>query len=139
VRTAAFVAATAAALALAACGESDEDKAQDRICDARADISRQLETLGNLTPSTATTDQVRDSVEAIGDDLKAMGEAQVDLNEDRRKEIQAANQAIASDLREIGSTVLRSTSVEEARAQLESSVAQLRQSYDDTLAKVDCG
>ena len=129
----------AAVLGLAACGESEEDKAQNRVCDARADISKEVETLKGLTPSTATTDQIQKSVRAIGDSLKSIGEAQADLNADRRKEVQAANQALAADLRDIGSTVLRSPSVAEAKTQLQAAVDKLGESYDATLAKVDCG
>ena len=137
-RTVAVLAA-AAALALGACGSSEEDQARDDVCDARADIERQVNELKELTPSTATVDQVRENVEAIGNDLRKIGEAQGQLSDERRSEIQAANQALTAELREIGSTILRSTSVEEARAQLEAAVTQLGASYSNTLAKFDCG
>ena len=45
---AAGVAALLAALALAACGDSKEEKAQQSVCDARADISKEVDKLKGL-------------------------------------------------------------------------------------------
>ena len=42
-----------AALALGACGESKEDKAKSTVCDARADIGKQVDKLKGLTITTA--------------------------------------------------------------------------------------
>lgn len=128
-----------AALALAACGESKEDKAREQVCDARADIDRQVQGLRQLTPSTVTADAVRQSVEAIRGDLGKIRDAQGDLSEERRQEVQDANDAFAAEVSGVASTVLRSTSVEEARSQLRAAADQLAESYRTTLAQVDCG
>jgi hypothetical protein len=37
-------------LALGACGESDEEEAQNTVCDARDDINKQVNELKSLTP-----------------------------------------------------------------------------------------
>ena len=81
---------------------------------------------------------MKKSVQAIGDDLKKIGDAQGDLSDERRSEVEAANKALAADLKEIGSTVLRSTSLQEAKTQLQDAVTQLQGTYSSTLAKVDC-
>jgi hypothetical protein len=133
------VIALLAALALAACGESREDQARDQVCDARADIDRQVKTLQGVTPSTVTADAVRESVEAITNDLGEIRDAQGDLGEERRQEVEAATDAFAAEVREVGSTILRSTSVEEARSQLGAAADQLAESYSTTLGAVDCG
>jgi hypothetical protein len=39
--------------ALGACGESDEEKAQNKVCDAKADIGKQVDELTALTPATS--------------------------------------------------------------------------------------
>lgn len=127
------------ALVLAACGESKEDKAREQVCDARADIDRQVQGLRQLTPSTVTADAVRQSVEAIRGDLGKIRDAQGDLSEERRQEVQDANDAFAAEVSGVASTVLRSTSVEEARSQLRAAADQLAESYRTTLAQVDCG
>ena len=64
----------AAALALAACGESTQDKAQSQVCDARADIGKQVDDLKALTPATFTTDAVTKSLDAIRSDLSKMND-----------------------------------------------------------------
>ena len=48
-----------AALA-AGCGESDAEKAQNQVCDARDDLNKQVNELAGLTPATATTEGVQD-------------------------------------------------------------------------------
>ena len=127
------------ALAASGCGESDEEKAQNRVCDARAGIASEVESLGGLTPSTVTADAVRDSVDSIRVDLKAIGEAQDDVSDERRDDLKAANTAFAASIREVGANVLRSQSVEEARTQLTAAADTLAASYRSTLGTFDCG
>ena len=43
---------------LGACGESDEEQAQDAVCDARASIQKQVDELSGLTLGTATAASV---------------------------------------------------------------------------------
>ena len=128
-----------AALALGACGgQSKQDKAQKQVCDARADISKQVDTLKGLTISTATTDQLQSSIKAIGDDLKQIKSAQGDLNDQRKSEVQAANQAFESQVKAVTSSLLSSTSISDAKTQVSSALQQLATSYQQTFAKVDC-
>jgi hypothetical protein len=133
------VALAVVALAASGCGESEEEKAQNQVCDARAGIASEVESLGALTPSTVTADAVRDSVDSIKADLKEIGEARDDVSEARREDLKAANTAFAASIREIGANVLRSQSVEEARTQLTTSVDTLAASYRSTLGTFDCG
>jgi regulator of protease activity HflC (stomatin/prohibitin superfamily) len=128
----------ALALAPAGCGESTEDRALVEVCDARADITRQIDELAQLTPTTVTADAVTQNVEAIRGDLRTITEAQGELSDDRREEARAANDAFAAEVRSVASTLLRSTSVEEAEAQLGTAVDQLAESYRSTLGTVDC-
>ena len=46
---------TIAAIAVG-CGEADEEKAQNQVCDARADIDKQVNELAALAAATATTE-----------------------------------------------------------------------------------
>lgn len=128
-----------AAATVVGCGQSDQEKADATVCDARADIGREVDTLKQLTPETVTLDKVTTSVTAIGEDLKRIADAQGSLGDKRRKEIEAANQAFSAEIRQITSTVLRSSSVAEARAQLEGAVSRLAQAYSTSLAPIDCG
>jgi hypothetical protein len=127
--------------AAAGCGGDDtstQDKALNDVCDARADIGKQVDTLKQLTPSTITADQMSTSVTAIGNDLKQIGDAQGSLSDARRKEIADANKAFSAQIRQISSTLLKSTSVDQARAQLQTAVTQLADAYRTSLAPIDC-
>ena len=74
-------------LALAACGESDEEKAKGDVCDARDDIQKQVKDLQNLTLGTATLDQIRSNLTAIQDDVKKIADAQGNLSESDREQV----------------------------------------------------
>ena len=124
--------------ALGACGESDEEKAQNTVCDARDDIAEQVDELGSLTPATVTTDAVTQNLDAIKTDLQDISDAQSDLSDDRRSEVEAANKAFASSVEGIASEVLRSLSASDAKAALATAVQQLATSYEDTFAPLNC-
>src|ERR1700749_258257 len=102
------IAATfAVSVALVACGgQSKEQKATSQVCDARADIAKQVDTLKNLTVSTATTSQIKTSLNAIKDDLGKIKDAQGDLNPQRKSQLQQANEAFATQIKSIGSSLL---------------------------------
>ena len=80
-----LLALVAAVLVLAACGESKEDKAMKSVCNARADISKQIDHLKSLTPTTATIEGVQSSLTSIGKDLSTIKDAQGDLTGDRHR------------------------------------------------------
>jgi hypothetical protein len=126
------------ALGLGACGESKQDKAKTTVCDARADISKQVEQLKGLTVSTVTVDKVQNSVKAINDALSKIKDAQGDLSENRRQQVQDATKTFTSQVQSIAGSVGKSTSLSEAKAQLTSALQQLGDAYEQSFAKVDC-
>jgi hypothetical protein len=129
----------AAALALAACGgESKSDKAQKQVCSARADIQKQVNTLTGLTPTTATVDGVKNSLGAIGDDLKTIAGAQGDLNDERKKQVQAANDQFSSEFTSIVASVGTGISISDAGTKLKAAAQELSAAYQKSFAKVDC-
>jgi hypothetical protein len=133
-----IVAMLAAGLVLAACGQSQQDKAKSQVCDARADIKKQVDQLKGLTVSTASVDGVKSSLKTIQTDLGKMKDAQGDLNADRKKQVTAANQAFASQLSSIVKNVGSSLSLTEAATQVKSALAQLTSTYQQTLGRIDC-
>ena len=126
------------ALALGACGESSEEKAQSTVCDARADIGKQVDTLKSLTPATVTTDAVTESLDAIKNDLKDISGAQSDLSSDRRSEAEAANKAFASSIEGIAGQIGTSLSASDAKAALVTALQQLGAAYEETFAPLNC-
>ena len=119
-------------------GESKADKAMANVCDARAGISEQVDTLKGLTPSTASVDKVRTSVQAIGDDLAKIAQARKDLAAANRDQVQQANQEFASKLRDLAGTVARSITAQDAAAQLTQAAKDLAAVYQTTYGKIDC-
>jgi hypothetical protein len=127
-----------APLGLAACGESKQDKATSSVCSARSDISKEVDKLKGLTPSTVTVDGVQKSLKAIRGDLSKIKDAQGDLSGDRRQQVQDATKTFTSQLQSIAGSVGRSTSLSEAKAQLTSALQQLGDAYKQSFARVDC-
>jgi hypothetical protein len=132
------VAVVVLAIALGACGESAEEKAQSTVCDARADIGKQVDTLKSLTPATVTTDAVTQSLDTIKNDLKEISDAQSDLSSDRRSEVEAANKAFASSIDGIAGQIGTSLSASDAKAGVVTALQQLGASYEETFAPLNC-
>ena len=122
------------AIVLSACGESAEEKAQGTVCDARDDIAKEVDELKSLTPPTVTTDAVRQSLDAIKNDLYDIAGARLDLNSDRR----AANKAFASAVEGVASQVVTSLTDPDAKAALVRALQQLEASYFATFAGLNC-
>jgi hypothetical protein len=134
---------TVAALALgvlgfAACGESAQEKAKAEVCSARANISKQVETLTALTITTASVSQVKTSVEAIAGDVNKIKDAQPNLDPSRKEQVQSANDTFASEVSKIVSGLASNLSLSNAEAHLKSAVSELAASYRKTLAPIDC-
>jgi Tfp pilus assembly protein PilP len=127
-----------AALALSACGQSKADKAQKQVCDARADISKQVDELKGLTLSTATIDGVKENVSAIQADLKKIADAQGTLSQDRRAQIKAATDQFVTSVKSIAQGLTSNLSLENARSQLAAAGKTLGAAYADSLGKIDC-
>lgn len=139
VRAVALIAALLAAFVVAGCGgNSKEDQAKTDVCNARADISKQVDTLKGLTISTATLSQVQDSLKAIGDDLTKIKNARGNLSSDRRKQVDDANKNFESQVRSTFSDLGKSTTVTDAKTQLQQAFQSLANSYQQTFAKIDC-
>ena len=126
-------------LALAACGESDEEKAKADVCDARDDIRTQVSELQDLTIGTATVDKVKSHLNAIGDDLKKIADAQDQLSESDKQQVKSANEAFKSKVKTLGGDIGQSVSLEEAAQQLKSDFADLATTYEQALGPIDCG
>jgi hypothetical protein len=124
--------------ALGACGESDEEKAQSKVCDARDDIAKQVDELKSLTPATVTSDGVTQNLDAIQADLKDISDAQSDLSSDRRSEAEAATKAFSSSVQATATELGSSLSAADAKAQVVTALNQLAASYQEAFAPLNC-
>ena len=128
---------TAGALALTACGSSQADKAKSQVCDARADIAKQVNNLKGLELSTATVDGVSASLKAIREDLGKIKDAQGDLNAERKQQVQTANQQFGAQVTSIARNVVQSASLAAAGTQFTQATTQL-ESPPDCVTSAAC-
>jgi outer membrane protein TolC len=128
-----------ATLVAGGCGESEEDKAKTQVCDARADLKEQVDELGNLSLANATVDGVKGNLDAIKNDLRTMTDAQGDLDDTRKEEVEQATQQFTSEVNSIVTSLGSTTSLNSAANQLEAAFQELATSYEKTFGKIDCG
>ena len=138
VKRAFLLSALGVSLAFAACGESDEEKAQNQVCDAREDIKGQVTELQQLTLGTATTDKVKTHLNAIKDDINKIADAQGQLNGTQKQQVQKANDAFTSQVDNLIKNLGTSVSLQDAAAQLKVSVTDLAEAYDKALSPIEC-
>ena len=100
---------------------------------------RQLDELSNLTLSTATVDGVEKSLDAIQDDMQSIADAQGDLNDERKQQVESANKQFTSQLESIANGLTSNLSLSGAEQKLKDATQQLASSYKGTFAEVDCG
>jgi Tfp pilus assembly protein PilP len=134
----ALVLVLSAALILAACGESEQDKAQKRVCSARADIGKRVNELKALTPATATVDGVRARVDAIQEDLRKIVDAQDALNGDRRAKVKAATDRFTARVASLVQQAASSLSLRDAATRLRAAAGDLATAYAGSLGRIDC-
>ncbi len=129
----------AAGLVLAACGgESDQEKAQKTVCDARADIGKQVNELKALTPATASVNGVRANINAIQDDLRKIVDAQSTLSDDRRAQVKAATDQFTARVAQLVQEATSSLTLEDAATRLRAAVSDLATAYSQSIGKIDC-
>jgi hypothetical protein len=137
-RPAAAVAVLLSAAAFSACGESAQDKAKAQVCDARADISKQISTLSALPISTSAISEAKTGVEAIGNDLKKIKDAQPDLRPAVKQEVEKATEGFQKQLSSTASGVTAGLSLGNAKSQVKTSLTQLGESFRQSLAPLSC-
>jgi two-component sensor histidine kinase len=125
-------------LAVAGCGESDEDKAKGQICDARDDIQAQVSELQQLTLGTATTDKVKSHLNAIRDDITKIADARGELSDTQEQQLQKANDTFKSQLDNLIKNLGSSVSLQDAAAELKVNITDLAESYEKALSPIDC-
>jgi ABC-type glycerol-3-phosphate transport system substrate-binding protein len=130
--------ALALSLGFAACGESEEEKAQNQVCDAREDIKAQVTELQQLTIGTATTDKIKTHLNAIKADFNKIADAQGELNDAQKQQVQNANEQFKSQVDDLITNLGTSVSLQDATARLKTSLTDLVEAYDKALSPIDC-
>jgi hypothetical protein len=127
-----------AALVLASCGESSQEKAKAQVCEARSDISKQVKTLSGLTLSVNAPAEAKTGLEAIAKDLTKIKDAQPNLEPARKEQVQAATHTFEAQVSSILSELVSKPSLSKLETQLKSSLTQLAAGYEKALAPLNC-
>jgi hypothetical protein len=129
----------ASAALLAACGESEEEKAQNAVCDARADIERRVDDLASLTPTSVSIDRVTNNLEAIGNDLEKIAAERDDLSSEQRSAVDQAGRQFRSEVEATARDfVSGAASGEEAGERIGAALDDLAESFRSAYGPVDC-
>ena len=139
-RSAIVILASLLAALPVACGESEEEKAQDRVCDARADIEKRVDNLADLTITSASIDKVTNNLKAIRDDLETIAAEREDLAPEQRDAVDQAAKRFRSEFETAAEDVVSgAASGEEAGARIGAALDDLAKSFRDAYGPVDCG
>jgi hypothetical protein len=123
-----------------ACGESEEEKAQNRVCDARADIEKRVDDLAGLTITSASIDKVTNNLRAIRDDLEQIAAEREDLAPEQQDAVDQAAKRFRSELETAAKDVVSgAASGEEAGARIGAALDDLAKSFREAYGPVDCG
>ena len=137
-RTIVILASLLAALPVA-CGESEEEKAQDRVCDARADIEKRVDDLAGLTITTASIEDVTNNLKAIRDDLEKIAAEREDLAPEQQDAVDQAAKRFRSELETAAKDVVSgAASGEQAGARIGAALDELAKSFREAYGPVDC-
>ena len=132
-------------LTLAACGESEAEKAKAEVCSARNEISKQISKLESLTFSASAIDEAKSSFEAIGKELTKIKDAQPKLESSRREQVQSGVKTFESQLTTIASGVASSltsgnleSALKTAEPKLKAAVSTLASDFRQALGPISC-
>jgi hypothetical protein len=137
-KTRLIAAALLAAGTVSACGESDQEKAQTKVCDARADIQSQVDTLKGLPVSPDSVDKATASLQAMRGSLNEIADAQADLDPDRKQEVQTAVKTFGDQVRTAAAGAVSSGATGDAAASIRTAADQLATSFGESFQPIDC-
>jgi septal ring factor EnvC (AmiA/AmiB activator) len=123
---------------LAACGESDAEKAKKEACNAKEDIAEQVRAIESYTLLTVTKDELEQNIDSIETDVQTIRDALPDLESSLKTQFTEATEAFDESVSELAATVGESISIEDATKQFNADRQQLEASYNQAFASVSC-
>ena len=115
-----------------------QDEAASQVCDARADIQAQVETLTTLSAGSATKADVTSALAAITADLQKIKDAQAELTPERKQQVQDAVTAFETQLKDIVRQAVAGLATTDAATQAADAVASLKSAVTASLQPIDC-
>jgi hypothetical protein len=117
------------ALVLGACGDDDDDDSDDQsaLCDARSDLSDDLNELQDLDLSNTTVSQLSDLLGDIGEDSREIGQAGSDSLSDEADQVTQSLRDLLGTIADLGS----SDSLEDAGSSVDDALDGVRTSVEN--------
>jgi hypothetical protein len=144
-RPPAIAALLLSAVALAACGESAQEKAKAEVCGSRSEISKQITKLQGLTLSSNSLTEAKAGIEAITKELTKIKNAQSKLDPARKQQVQSASESFATQLSSIAGGLVSSlgagnieSALKNAGPQVKAALNKLSGAYQQALAPISC-
>jgi len=109
-----------------------------QVCDARADVSKQVDTLRGLSPNVSAVPQATAALQAIRDDLKTMKDAQPSLSADRRSEVEAATKQFEQQVTSVANDLTSNLTKGDIKSTLTTAADDLASGVKDAFSRVDC-
>jgi len=128
----------ACALVVAGCGKSKEDKAQTAVCNARADIQKQVDTLTSMSAGTVSITQVEDALKAIQNDLSTIKNEQPNLKPARQQQVQQAVSTFGAEVATAAKEALSSLNADKLKANVKTAAQTLASGVKQALGPIDC-
>ena len=126
-----------AVLTLQACGESDQQKAEREVCDAKTEVAAGVEGLAGQTLATVSISQLEADTKRVGSGLQKLTNAEGKLSEPRKAQVKQATSTLSAELGQIAES-LKSLSLTDVRSKLSAATQKLLESYKRALAPVSC-
>lgn len=127
------LAALAVTALVAGCSSDDSATAEERVCDARAQLQSSVDQV-KQDVSERNLGQAKEDLEQVGSDLDTLASAQADLADDKRAQVEP----MVSQLQETLDTLSDADSLAELGATLSTALSQMSEVLGTISTTVDC-
>ena len=119
-------------------GESAADKAKNEACDAKSDISTQIDTLKGLPLTSSSIDPAKAALQAINTDLQTIENAAPTVKGSLKTELQDASATFKTQVQQAVQSVTSADSAASAVTAVGTALTTLQTSYQQAFANVEC-
>ena len=127
------LAALAVTALVAGCSSDDSATAEERVCDARAQLQSSVDQV-KQDVSERNLGQAKEDLEQVGSDLDTLASAQADVADDKRAQVEP----MVSQLQETLDTLSDADSLAELGATLSTALSQMSEVLGTISTTVDC-
>lgn len=143
-RTASLISLAVAALLIAGCGESEQEKAKAQVCHSREQINKSVQSLKSLPINTGAVETAKKDLAAIEGELGKMREAEPKLEPSVKGEIEKAQSTFNAEVAVIALDVAKELAgggIKEPQKfapGLKKALEKIVESYKSTIAAIKC-